>query len=453
MEPPAADALRDIVGSQNVLDDPALTERYRSDWTGRWSVPETTVVRPATTDEVAAIVRVCRDHGLGVVAQGGNTGLVGGSVPLDGELVLSLERMNTIESVDSIAGHVLVGAGATLSALQTAAHDAGWAYGIDIAARDSATIGGTIATNAGGLRVLRYGDTRRQLTGIEFVTGTGDVISSLSGTLRNNTGYHLPSIMCGSEGTLGVVTRARVRLVPQMPSRATALLRFDDERDATVSAETLRRFLPTAASVELFFADGVRLVCDAFGLNPPFATIAGGYVLVEAADVEEPTAKLAAAVELLTGVSDVAVATDAVRSAALWKYRDLHTDAISRIGVPHKLDIAVPPGTMAAFLDALPPVVEAAAPGARVINFGHAGEAAVHVNVLGPAPDDFAVDHAILQLVVDHGGSISAEHGIGRAKAEWLRKTQPTEERLLRQAIKAAFDPDGIMNPGVLVTR
>jgi FAD/FMN-containing dehydrogenase len=444
--------LRDIVGSQNVLDDPALTERYRTDWTGRWSVPEATVVRPATTDEVAAIVRACRDHGLGVVAQGGNTGLVGGSVPLDGEIVVSLERMARVDDVNVIAGQVTAQAGATLATVQTAAREAGWAYGVDIAARDSATIGGNVATNAGGLRVLRYGDTRRQLTGIEFVTGTGDVISSLSGTLRDNTGYHLPSILCGSEGTLGVVTRVRVRLVPAFDQRATALLRFADPRDACVSAETLRRVLPSVESVELFFDTGVRMVCDAFGLSPPFADVEGGYVLVEAADTEDPTTQLASAVDALKGVADVAVATGATRRAALWRYRELHTDAIGRNGIPHKLDVAVPPGSIAAFLAEVPAVVARVAPGAQAITFGHAGEAAVHVNVLGPAADDYVVDDAILRLVDDFGGSISAEHGVGRAKANWLRRTQSAEERRLRLAMKAAFDPDGIMNPGVLVS-
>jgi FAD/FMN-containing dehydrogenase len=441
--------LRDIVGAPNVLDDPDITERYRVDWTGRFRGGACTVVRPADTDEVAAVVRACRENGVGIVPQGGNTGLVGGGVPLDGEIVLSLQRMASVEAVNVVAGHALVDAGATLSATQRAALSAGWAYGVDISARDSATVGGNIATNAGGLRVMRYGDTRRQLMGVEFVTGAGDVISSLSGTLRDNTGYHLPSLICGSEGTLGVVTRARLRLVPALNERATALLRFDDPSAACVAAESLRRLLPTVESVELFFDAGVRLVCDSFGISPPFADVVGGYVLIEAADTVDPTPSLAAAVESLSGVADVAVATDSTRRALLWQHRDRHTEAISRHGIPHKLDVAVPAGRLAEFLAAVPAVVEAAAPGARVINFGHAGEAAVHVNVLGPDPDDDAADEAVLNLVVEYGGSISAEHGIGRAKVRWL--THTPEERVLRRNIKAAFDPDGIMNPGVLV--
>ncbi|MBA2610172.1 MAG: FAD-binding oxidoreductase, partial [Actinobacteria bacterium] len=177
----------------------------------------------------------------------------------------------------------------------------------------------------------------------------------------------------------------------------------------------------------------------------------GGYVLLEAADVADPTDALATAVESLTGVSDVAVATDSARRAALWQYRERHTDAVATLGIPHKLDVAVPAGDMASFLAAVPDVVEGAAPGARVFNFGHAGEAAIHVNIIGPPPDDSAVDEAVLRLVADHGGSISAEHGIGRAKVAWLDLAYSAEEQQLRRGIRAAFDPDRIMNPAVLL--
>ncbi|MEY2468252.1 MAG: hypothetical protein QOF21_950 [Actinomycetota bacterium] len=446
------ESLRAIVGQANVLDDPDVTERYRVDWTGRFRGAAATVVRPGTTEEVVEIVRLCRAAGVAIVPQGGNTGLVGGGVPLDGELVLSLERMAAIEHVDALAGQLVAQAGASLAAVQNAAVEAGWAYGVDIAARDTATIGGTVATNAGGLRTVRYGDTRRQLTGLELVTGTGATLSELSGVLRNNTGYNLPALVCGSEGTLGAITRVRVRLVPSFPNRSTALLRFANPRDAANAAESLRRVLPTVESIELFFGDGMQLVCDAFGLTPPFTNAEGGYVLVEAADVDDPTAQLAAAVESLAGVSDVAVADDSLRRAALWQYRERHTDAIATIGVPHKLDVAVPAGSLADFIAAIPPVVERAAPGARVFNFGHAGEAAVHVNVVGPDPDDDAVDEAVLRLVAEFGGSISAEHGVGRAKVAWLDFAYSAEEQELRRDIRGVFDPDRIMNPGVLLT-
>ncbi len=445
------DELRRIVGAMNVLDDPSITERYTTDWTRRFRGPASVVVRPHATEEVGAVVAWCAANGVAIVPQGGNTGLVGGGVALDGEITLSLERMNMIESVDPVAGQLVAQAGVTLADVQRAALDAGWEYGVDIAARDSATIGGTVATNAGGLRVMRYGDTRRQLIGVEIVTGTGTVISELSGVLRNNTGYHLPSLVAGSEGTLGVITRVRLRLVPHLTERSTMLIRFDSDTDACTAAEMLRRVLPSAESVELFFADGLRLVCDTFDLPPPFADTEGGYVLVEAADVTDPTEQLGIAVGALRGVSDVAVATDSARRAGLWQYRELHTDAISRAGVPHKLDIAVPAGDMAAFVATVPNVIEGASPGARPILFGHAGEAALHVNVLGPSPDDYAVDDAVLKLVAEHGGSISAEHGIGRAKRAHLDLAYGAQDQALRRGIKGAFDPHGIMNPAVLI--
>ena len=320
------------------------------------------MVRPATTAEVAEVVTICRAAGIAIVPQGGNTGLVGGSVPLDGEVVLSLERVAAVEDVNDLAGQVTVGAGASLAAVQRAATEHGWAYGVDIAGRDSATVGGMVATNAGGLRVVRYGDTRQQLTGLEMVTGAGATISELSGVLRNNTGYNLPALACGSEGTLGVITRARLRLVPAFSHRSTALIRFADPNDAAVAAESLRRDVAHAESVELFFGNGMELVCDAFGLQPPFADTTGGYVLVEAADVADPTPILAAAVNSLDGVSDVAVANDTARRAALWRYRERHTDAIATLGIPHKLDVAVPPGAMVEFLGALPEVIRRTAP-------------------------------------------------------------------------------------------
>lgn len=443
--------LREIVGARNVLDDPDVTQRYRVDWTGRFAAPPTTVVRPASTDEVAAVLRVCAQDGIAIVPQGGNTGLVGGSVPLDGEIVLSLERLNAIESVDDLAGQLVVCAGTTLAEVQRAAATAGWSYGVDIASRASATIGGTIATNAGGLHTVRYGDTRRQLTGIELVTGNGQVITELSGVLRNNTGYDVPGLACGSEGTLGVITRARVRLVPTIPNRSAALLRFANPAEAANAAEAIRRFLPTVESIELFFAAGMQLVCETFGLTPPFADTNGGYVLVEAADFDDPTAQLAHAVDSLIGVSDVAVATDSARRAALWEYRERHTEAIAAVGVAHKLDVAVAPGSLAAFVAAVLPTIEAAAPGSRTWLFGHAGEAAIHVNVVGPSPEDYAVDEAVLRLVAQFGGSISAEHGIGRAKRAWLDLAYSAEQQQIRRAIKAAFDPHRICNPAVLI--
>ncbi len=446
-----ASLIAELRAITDVLDDHDLTERYRRDWTGRFVADDAVVVRPADVAEVAEVVSWCAERGAAIVPQGGNTGLVGGSVPRSGEIVLSTERLVGIESVDGSTGHLTAQSGTPLAEVQRAAQRAGWAYGVDIASRDSATIGGTVATNAGGLHVIRYGATRAQVVGVALVTGTGDVIDIPSTTLRDNTGYHLPGIVCGSEGTLGVVTAVRVRLVPEWSHRTTALVRFAEETDAAVAVEAVRGLLPSVESAEVFFASGLELVCSTFSLPHPFSDVSGGYVLVEVADTDDATDALGTAVASLTGVADVAVATDSAGRAGLWRYRERHTDAIATIGTPHKLDVAVPPGSLAEFVDRVNDVVAEIDPSAAVWLFGHGGEAAMHVNVTGPAGDDDTVDDAVLGLVADMGGSISAEHGIGTAKVDFLERLRDPAENALRRRIKAAFDPHGIMNPSVLV--
>lgn len=443
--------LRELVGAEHVATDDDVTERYRRDWTGRYVAPNAVVARPGSTTEVAAIIELCARHEVAVVPQGGNTGLVGGSVPLSGELVVSTERLTGVEDVTAHAGYLTAGAGTTLAELQRAAHEHAWGYGVDIAARDTATLGGTIATNAGGLDVARNGDTRRQVVGLELVTGAGAVLTTLGGTLRDNSGYHLPSIITGSEGTLGVVTRARVRLIPVLRNRTSALLRFVEGGDAVLAAEAMHGALPSVESVELFFGDGLELVCSAFGLPPPFTDTSGGYVLVEVTGNDDVTAALGAVVESLPGIAEVAVAEDPAGRDRLWRYRELHTEAVSTVGVPHKLDVALPPGSLGEFVRRVPAVVTPFAPQARVWLFGHGGESTLHVNITGPDPHDEAVDGAVLELVAELHGSISAEHGIGRAKLPWIHLAHSPADLHVLAGVKAAFDPAGIMNPAVLM--
>jgi FAD/FMN-containing dehydrogenase len=325
-------------------------------------------------------------------------------------------------------------------------------YGVDLASRDSATLGGTIATNAGGTRVMRFGDTRAQLVGVEAVLGTGAVVSHLAGLTRDNTGYHLPSLLTGSEGTLGVVTRARVKLVAMSTEPAVALLAFDSAADAMAAVAEFRRAPIGVEAVEFMVRSGVELVCSADGVNLPFDVSYAAYVLVEAAGNEDVIEPLSSVVDAIADlVRDVAVATDAPRRAALWHYREAHTEAINRVGTPHKLDVALPASVLAAFVDQVPRRVHECKPSARVWLFGHAADGNVHVNVTGVDPDDETVDEIVLRLVADAGGSISAEHGIGRAKARWLHLSRTPDEIAAFRSIKAALDPDGIMNPGVLL--
>jgi FAD/FMN-containing dehydrogenase len=308
-----------------------------------------------------------------------------------------------------------------------------------------------VATNAGGTHVLRYGDTRAQVIGLEAVLGTGAVVSHLGGLIKDNTGYHLPGLLCGSEGTLAVVTAARLRLVPVLACRTVALLAFPTVSDAIDASAVLRRSLSTLEACELFLASGLELVCAVAGIRPPFPMSHPVYLLVEVADHADPTEALAEASTSVDHVIEVVVARDPSRRADLWRYREAHTEAINTLGPPHKLDVSLPFGSLADFIDRIPGAVRALAPAARTWLFGHAGDGNVHVNVTGLPPDDDRVDESILRVVGDLGGSVSAEHGIGTAKRRWLSLSRTAEEITAFRSLKHALDPDGVLNPNVLL--
>jgi FAD/FMN-containing dehydrogenase len=438
------DALRAIVGDAHVLVDDDVRAGYEIDWTGRFRGRTPAVVRPGTVDEVAAVVDTCRARGLAIVPQGGNTGLVGGSVPVDGEVVVSTRRLTRLDRVDQLAGQVTAGAGVTLAGLQEHATEAGWAFGVDLAARESATIGGLVATNAGGLAFLRRGGMRQQITGIEAVLGDGSVVSHLGGLLKDNTGYDLASLLCGSEGTLGIVTAARLRLVPPDRDLTTALVAVEGVDAALAVVAALVRAGVAVDAAELFFDDGLALVCAHLGLPRPL-TSAPAYALVE----------WSGPVDALTVAGDVdaVVAQERGPRAGLWRYREAHTEAVNALGIPHKLDVSLPLHLLSSFVDDVRTTVERVAPGSTTVLFGHVADGNVHVNVVGPAPDDDTVDDAVLRLVAERGGSISAEHGIGRAKARWLHLVRTPAEVAAFRSIKRALDPDVVLNPGVLIPR
>lgn len=447
--------LGQIVGAGNVLTEAVDREPYELDWTRRYRGETPMVLRPGNVEEVAAIVGVCREHGVAIVPQGGNTGLVGGSVPLHGEVVLSLRRMRAIEPVDTAARQVTAQAGATIEELQLAARAAGLRYAVDFGARGSATVGGSIATNAGGLNVLRHGGTREQLLGVEAVLGTGDVVRRLQGLVKDNTGYHLPSLLCGSEGTLGIVTAARLRLISLHAHVVTALVAFSSLDAAVDAVAAWRSSLDDLEAAELMLDDGVRLVCEVTGTRPPFDRAWPVYVLVEVAAHADPTDALARAVAGTEGVEDVAVADGPRQRTELWRYREEHTPSIGVVCVPRKFDVTLPMARLAEFLTDVADRVGEIVPGARVIHFGHVGDGNIHVNVLPPAgergPVDERVDEAVLRHVVELGGSISAEHGIGSMKAPYLYLDRSADEIAAMRAIKWALDPQGVLNPHVLL--
>jgi FAD/FMN-containing dehydrogenase len=449
------DTLRAAVGGSHVLTDPDLRASYETDWTRRWSGQALAVVRPASTEDVIAVLLACAAAGAAVIPQGGNTGLVGGSVPrdvaADPQVVVSTLRLRDLEPVDVLAGEVTVGAGVTLAALQSHLRPAGFAFGVDLGARDSATIGGMIATNAGGIHVLRHGPMRAQLLGLEAVLADGSVVRRMPGMVKDNTGYHLPSLLAGSEGTLALITRAHLRLVPIRPRRAVALLGLGDVADAVSLAGDLRRSLPELAAAELFFDEGLELVLRHASAERPFADRHPAYLLLEADGDADPTDRLADAIADAHGVGDAVIASDEAGRARLWSLRERHTEAISGEGIAHKLDVAVPLARLAEFIGRVPELVAEARPGSATYLYGHVCDGNMHVGIIGPAPDDEAVDDAVLRLTIEMGGTVSAEHGIGAAKVAWLEADRGVADVAAMRAIKGALDPGWMLNPGVLL--
>lgn len=455
--------LADVVGAEHVLDSPDVRATAETDWTGRWHGRARAVVRPSSTVETAAVVRACADAGAAVVTQGGNTGLVGGSVPCAaaaasgtadaGAVVVATPRLDRLGEVEPARAQVRVGAGATLAAVQGHVRRHGLAVGVDLAARDTATIGGMAATNAGGVHVVAHGMMRAQVAGLVAVLADGSVLDEHHGLAKDNTGYDLVGLMVGSEGTLGVITEVTVRLVPEPAGRAVALVPGVSLAGAVAALPRIRAAAGLRA-VEWVDEAAAALVAAHGGLDRVAG--AGPWLLVELAgegDLVEPLAAALADVD----AGEAAVAVEPADRQALWAHRETATEAIAReaaaSGHPvRKLDVAAAPAALPDLAAALPDAVAAVAPGARVATFGHLGDGNLHVQLLdtdetvGEAAED-----AVLERVVAAGGSISAEHGVGVAKRRWLERARsPTSVAALR-AIKRAFDPHGRLNPGVLV--
>jgi len=437
------DEIRAVVGSDHVFDGAGTS--HVVDWTGRFVGVTDTVVRPGSIHELIEVLRVVRAYGRSVVPQGGNTGLVGGGVPLRGEVVLSTSRLNKVGVPDTASRRIEVEAGATVESVQIAATSVGLRYPVDFGARASATIGGTIATNAGGVNVLRYGPTRAQVLGLEAVLADGSIVSTMAGLLKDNTGYDLRGLMCGSEGTLGVVTRAVLRLVPAHASVTTALVGCASVADAMSVVGRVCHASDTIDAAELMSRRGVSLTSRVTGEAVPFE--AEWYVLIESSTSQDQEAVLA---RLLAGCSLVAVAGSPSRRRALWRLRDEHTPSIATLGTPLKYDVTVPLESLPRFVAAVGEAVTAVAPLAETIVFGLAADGNLHVNVLGASAEQ-VVDEAVLTCVAAHRGSISAEHGVGTAKREWLHLTRSADEIAAMRAIKRALDPDGVLNPNVLL--
>ena len=456
-----SDALRErlggAVGQEHVLTDPALTASFTSDWTRRWGGPALAVVRPGDVQQVAAVMRACAQAGVPVIPQGGNTGLVGGSVPGSDHatlpVIISTRRLTRLDPIDEVSGQVTVGAGVTLGDLHRYVARAGWEYGVDLAARESATVGGTVATNAGGIRVIAHGMTRAQVAGIEAVMPDGRIIEHLAGLAKDNTGYDLAGLLTGSEGTLGVITAVRLRLHRTHRSSSVALVGVQTWDDALRLLRTAVRPGTPILAAEVTDETGMDLAMRVSGMPWPLEHRHPLVLLLEAADGGEGEGFDS---EALDGL-DVAIGLDATERARLWAYRELQSEAFSAYatarceGAAHKLDVSVPLPHLAQVAGIIHQRMSSY-PGVEAYGvFGHLGDGNIHVEIVGPGPEDEEVDRLVLEAVGSFGGSVSAEHGIGRAKAHFLELSRSPVEIDAMRSIKAALDPQGIMNPGVLL--
>ncbi len=438
-------ALRGVVGAAHVLTDADVRATYETDWLRQWHGVTPAVVRPGSAEEVAAVLQACAVEGVAVVPQGGNTGLVGGSVPRAGEVVLSMQRFTSLGPVDTLAMQVTVGAGVTIERLQQHARSVGLDFAVDWGARATATVGGAVNTNAGGSRVVRFGTMRAQVMGLQAVFADGSIVTQLDGLAKEAAGPHLPSVLVGSEGTLAVVTGARLRLVPWFRETAAALIACDSLMDAVSLLPRLRQ-LPNLDAVELLMPEAMAIACTFLAVKPPIdPASAGAFVMVDCAAHHDPTDDLA---DLLAHEQGV-LAVGAQREV-LYRIRDHVTIAIGARGVPLKLDVAVP----VQHLDRLLRRARMALPnGCELVVFGHLAEGNLHVNVLGAGDAAPGVRERILSAAIELGGTISAEHGIGVAKADWLERLKGPAAYAALRAIKHALDPTGLLNPGALFPR
>lgn len=441
-----AGRLASIVGPAHVNSDPDVLAARSVDWTGRYRGTACTLVRPGNTDEVAAVLRTCRDSGVCVTVQGGRTSLVAGTVPEHDDVLLSTERLTEIGAIDPVERRIAVGAGVTLSALQRAAAEAGLLFGVDLASRDSATVGGMAATNAGGLRTVRYGNMGQQVLGLTVALPDGSVLQRHSLVCRDKSGYDLAALFVGAEGTLGVITGLDLRLHPNPPHRVTALCGFAD-LDSLVAAARILRDIESIAALELVDGRAVALAAERLGTTAPVH--APWLLLVELAAGTEQTTRLAD--ELAGLCPEPAVGVDVAAHQRLWAVRESVADVVGVFGPPLKFDVSVPLSAIPGFAAESAALVDLHAPDAIPVLFGHVGEGNLHLNVLRCASEQEAVLYtAMMELVAAHGGNVSSEHGVGSRKRAYLTMSRQDADIAAMRAVKTTFDPTGYLNPAVL---
>ncbi|WP_431237054.1 FAD-binding oxidoreductase [Mycolicibacterium aichiense] len=443
-----AERLRAIVGEAHVVTDADVLGGRSVDYTGRYRGRASALARPGSADEVAAVLRECRESGVCVTVQGGRTSLVAGTVPEHDDVLLSTERLTQIGDVDIVERRIRVGAGVTAAAVQRAAAATGLLFGVDLAARDSATVGGMASTNAGGLRTVRYGNMGEQVLGLDIALPDGSVVHRHSQVRADNTGYDLASLFIGAEGTLGVITGLDLRLHPAPAHRVTAVCGFHD-LDALVSAGRALRDTESIAALELI--DGRAAALAAEHLDVPMPTGGGWLLLIELAGETDLTERLADALEDAELAGEPAVGVDSTAQQRLWLVRESTAEVVGLFGPPLKFDVSLPLSAIPSFAADSAALVAEHAPEAIPVLFGHIGEGNLHLNVLRCGSEQEAhLYAAMMNLIAAHGGNVSSEHGVGSRKRDYLSMARTAEDIAAMRIIKAAFDPTGYLNPAVL---
>ncbi len=463
-------ALSTIVGPAACLSGPTDTEAYTTDYRKLYRGKAMAVVLPASTDEVSRVMAWCHCHGVKVVPQGGNTSLMGGAVPDDAgnAIVLNLRRMARVLEVDTLNDTMTLQAGVTLSKARASADAADRLFPLRIGSEGSCQIGGNLATNAGGTAVLRYGNMRELVLGVEAVLPDGRIYSSLRGLRKDNTGYDLKQLFVGSEGTLGIITAAVLKLMPKPQAASVAFVAVDSPAAAIRLLGLAKQMAgPTVTAFELVSADAMTLVCEYLGgATPPLAGKPAWMVLIELSSTGDQEALDASLVQVLEAgmeaglVSDAALAASLSDLQAFWRLREEISDAQTRTGGSIKCDVSVPLSHIANFIEQATASVQSIAPGSRMVVYGHMGDGNVHFNPLRPADQnakDYLASHyqavstAVDTLVHGFNGSISAEHGIGVAKRDDLLQYKSQVELELMWQVKRALDPHNLLNPSKML--
>jgi FAD/FMN-containing dehydrogenase len=450
------------LGPSGFIDDPEALAPFLTEWRGKFSGNTPFAALPATTEEVAEVVRMCAEAGAAITTQGGNTGLVGGQIP-QGEVLLSLKRMNRIRGVDAGNDSLVAEAGVVLAAVQQAAAESNRLFPLSLASEGSATIGGLVSTNAGGVHVLRYGMMRDLVLGIEAVLPDGRVLHGLKALRKDNTGYDLKQLFIGAEGTLGVVTAASLKLFPRPAAREVALAAAPSARHALALLHRLKASTGAVSAFEVMNRLSVDLVVkNVPNMRDPFAGAAPITVLIEFESAHAEGLRgavegaLAAALE--AGEAEaVLIAENASQARDFWALRELASAGHRPEGAQVNHDVSVPVSKTPDFLERADAAMAARCPGARIVAFGHMGDGNFHYTVMQPEGADpllfpaAALTETVYRIASDLNGSISAEHGIGVARTSDLARFRDPESLSLMRALKAALDPNRVMNPRVLL--